>query len=264
MSEDKLDVVTLKGLARTEGGKVSQSHYFDFLRLNLDDYSDVQYTPDEANRISTHLRKLSTGSSAMVPMYCSGPMCPFASTCEFQKMNKAPIGKQCIIEVTLMKEWIIGYIEEYGIDPSNLTELGYANELAEIEIYMRRLKMGLAKPDNLEIVVEQTVGIGNDGTPITQKAISPFMEEIEILQNRRSRVIKLMVGDRQEQYKKEAALKVKLTKDPSSKMAEIRSKLENLTRQMDELSKAPSELTGKKKEVNDALVVTPQDLIDAL
>ena len=53
--------------------------------------------------------------------------------------------------------------------------------------------------------------------------------------NRRSKIIKLMVGDRQEKYKKEAALKVKLDSDPSSMQANMRATLEGLKRELDNL-----------------------------
>ena len=233
---DKQEVVTLKGLAITEDGKITKHGYFQFLKVNLDDYSDLEFSPEEARKVSNHLRKLSTGSTAMTPMYCAGPTCPFANRCPLQQINKAPIGKQCLIEVQLMREWIIRYIEEYDVDPNNFTEVAYINELAEIEILLMRLNMNIAKAENAELIIDQEVGATNQGQPIVQKNISPFMEMKERLQNRRSRIIKLMVGDRQEKYKKEAALKVKLDSDPSSKMAQMRAKIEGLSRQLDKMS----------------------------
>ena len=63
-----------------------------------------------------------------------------------------------------------------------------------------------------------------------------------------------MVGDRQEKYKKEAALKVKLDTDPSSSMAKMRLRIENLSRQLDNIS-TPGETSA---------AVSPQDLIDEI
>ena len=83
------------------------------------------------------------------------------------------------------------------------------------------------------------------------------MDQKEKLQNRRSKVIKLMVGDRQERYKKEAALKVKMEQDPSSQMALMRGKLEELQRNLS-LSSEDSPSPQKEKKM------TPQDLIDAV
>jgi hypothetical protein len=254
---DKHELVTLKGLAITEDGKITKSGYFEFLKVNLDDYSDLEFTPEEARKVSNHLRKLSTGSTAMTPMYCAGNLCPFANRCPLQQIGKAPIGKQCLIEVQLMKEWIIRYIEEYDIDPNNFTEVAYVNELAEIEVLLMRLNMNIAKAENAELVIDQEVGATNQGDPIVQKNVSPFMDLKDRLQARRSKIIKLMVGDRQEKYKKEAALKVKLDADPSSKMAQMRTRIENLTRQLDNMS---SEVQSTQDSGN----LSPQDVINEL
>jgi hypothetical protein len=148
----------------------------------------------------------------------------------------------CLIEVELLKDWIIRYFDEYDVDPNNFTEIGYVNELAEIEIHLMRLNMNLAKAENSELVIDQVAGFSSDGTPVIQKQISPFMELKDKLQSRRSKIIKLMVGDRQEKYKKESALKVKLDTDPSSKMAEMRRKLESLHQQLDKQSSSVQDL----------------------
>lgn len=255
-SREPKEIVTLGGTAITGAGKLTRSNFFRFIGHNLDQYEDVKLSKDEAVRIHHHIQKLSTGSAAMIPMYCGGPKCPFAERCPLQKIGKAPLGRQCLIEVQLMKEWIIRYFEEYDIDPNNFTEISYINELAEIEVMLMRLNMNLAKRENSELVIDQVVGIANDGqTPLLQKNVSPFMELKDRLQSRKSKIVKLMVGDRQEKYKKEAALKVKIDSDPSSKMAAMRSKLDELSREMDSFQK------GEEKVRDPGL--SPQHIIDA-
>ncbi|MAE81780.1 MAG: hypothetical protein CMB80_03510 [Flammeovirgaceae bacterium] len=255
-NRERKELVTLGGTARTVSGKLTKSNYFRFLQHDLDNYEDIELDAKEAKKIHTHLSKLSTGSTAMVPIYCAGSKCPFAQRCPLVEINKAPVGRQCIIEVQLLREWTLRYFEEYEVDPNNFTEIGYINELAEIEILLNRLNMNLAKPENAELVIDQVAHISHDGTPILQKQLSPFMEQKERLQNRRSKVIKLMVGDRQERYKKESALKVKVDQDPSSQMANMRGKLEALQRN---LQLAAGEGSSIQKESK----MTPQDLIDA-
>ena len=254
-NREKKELVTLGGTARTLSGKLTKSNYFRFLQHDLDSYEDIELDEKEARKIHTHLQKLSTGSTAMIPLYCAGPKCPFANRCPLIEIDKAPIGRQCIIETQLIKEWTLRYFEEYDIDPNNFTEIGYINELAEIEILLNRLNMNLAKPEHAELVTDQVVGVSSQGVPVIQKQLSPFMDQKERLQNRRSKVIKLMVGDRQERYKKEAALKVKIDQDPSSQMAEMRGKLESLQRNL----VLDAEVSTTKREK-----ITPQDLIDAV
>jgi hypothetical protein len=260
---EKKSLVTLGGDAITVGGKLTKSGYFEFLANDLDDYSDIEFTPEQARKISSHLRTLSTGSTAMAPMYCAGSGCPFADRCPLHEMGKAPIGKQCLIEVQLMKQWIMNFFEEYDIDPQNFTEVAYANELAELMIYEMRLNMNLAKAENASLVHDQSVGVDRYGEPIIQKQISPFMEQKERIANRKSKIIKLMVGDRQEKYKKEAALKVKLDDDPSTSMADMRARLENLKREMTKIeAQATQQLeAGETSTPKDAGILTPEDLI---
>ncbi len=261
--EDKIVKVAFNGMALYESGKVEKSDYFSFIKQNLDDYSHIQFTPEEAGKFQKYLNKLSTGSYSLVPLICAGPLCQFASRCPLQQMGKAPIGQTCIIEEQLMNRWVIQYMTEYEVDPSNYTEVGYCNELAEIEILLMRLNMAIAKPENAQLVIDQAVGVTNDGEPIIQKQLSPFMEQKEKLQNRRSKIIKLMVGDRQEKYKKESALKVRMDKDPSSRMAGMRAKLEglqsNLNNIENNLGKAPDPKLLDKPKLQQ--ILTPDALL---
>jgi hypothetical protein len=249
-NRERKSLVSLNGTAVTESGKLTKSNYFRFLNHNLDDYDDIVMTPEEAKKVHNHLQKLSTGSQAMVPLYCAGPACIFATTCPLQKINKAPIGKQCILENELLKEWTMRYFEEYDIDPNNFTEIGYINELAEINVMEMRINQQLARPENASLLKEEVAGFSRDGEPIYQSVINPLVEQKEKLSNRKSKIIKLMVGDRQEKYKKEAALKIRQDSDPSSSMAAARQKIESLKRGLDALD-------SKSK-------LTPEDLIASL
>lgn len=269
---ERKQLVTLGGTAITESGKLTKSNFFRFIGHDLDNYETMALTPTQARKIHTHLQKLSTGSYAMTPMYCSGSQCPFSDRCPLVALRAdanseneispthgaAPIGKQCLIEVQLLKEFVMRYFMEYDIDPNNFTEVAYINELAEIEILLMRLNMNLARKENSELIIDQVANISPDGTPILQKQLSPFMEQKERLQNRRSKIIKLMVGDRQEKYKMEAALKIKLDNDPSQRQADMRSKLENLEREL----KSKINLSGAAGQSTTTL--SPEDIIDQI
>lgn len=268
--------MTLGGTAITIDGKLTKSNYFNFLGLDLDKYDDIKMTPKQAKRLDIHLRKLSTGATAMTPMYCAGALCPVANRCPLVQMRnaedpkergdpqhgKAPVAKQCILEVQLIKEWVIRYFEEFDIDPNNFTEIGYINELADLMILEMRINMNLAKVENSSLIVDQTVGVDRDGDPIIQKQISPFIEMKDKIATRRSKIITLMVGDRREKYKKEAALKIKMDTDPSTEHAEMRARLEKLKRELDNVSiELPNLTGGEKQEEILGGPLTPEDLI---
>lgn len=250
--KDKLVTVRLDGTGITKGGKEVRTKFFKILAQDLDDYSDISFTKNEAIRINNHLSKLSTGSTAMVPLICGGSICPFAERCIFVEMGKPPIARACLLEVNMLKQYILEYMDDYEVDPDNFTELSYCNELAEIEVYLWRLNNNLAKPANAELVVDQPIGTDREGNPILQKHVSPFFDMKEKLLLRKSKIIKLMVGDRQERYKREAALKQKDSADTSSKQAEMRRRLEELTRKFDEISTESRALTP------DALIMSDE------
>jgi len=228
----------------------------------------MKLTPADARRIHNHLQKLSTGAAAMVPLYCGGEKCPFKERCPLYSIGKHPLGKQCLLENQLLKEWIMRYFHEYDVDPNNFTEVGYINELAEIEILLMRINMNLSKPENSELVVDKVVGILNDGeTPLIQKDLSPFIELKERLQARRSRIIKLMVGDRQEKYKELAATKMRSEDDPSSNAAKLRGQMDRILAQAKDLDRKIKEAEGNivDAEIVEAEedVLTPEDLINS-
>lgn len=253
-----LALVRLDGIGITESGKMKRVEYFRNLGHNLDQYENITFTPEEAKRIHMHLQKLSTGTAAMTPMYCAGPSCPIASKCPLQQINKAPIGSQCVIEVQLMKDWIMKYFDEFDVDPNNFTEVTYINELADLQIQEMRINQILARSENATMLMDQVVGVDSGGDPIIQKQISPYIKMKESIANRRTKIIKLMVGDRQEKYKKEAALKVRIDSDPSSQMAAMRSKLENLKRELDTVN-----LQEQNSEEDQPATLSPEDLIDS-
>jgi hypothetical protein len=237
--------IKLSGTALTEAGKLTKHKYFEFLNIDLDDYSDMSFTQEEAVKVRGALGKQSTGHTSMVPMICAGDKCPFRNSCVFWKMGKAPLGRQCLIEVNLLREWITSYFEQYEVDPNNFTEVGMISELAEIEIYLWRLSQSLAKPENAELVHDNVVGISPEGVVLTNKQLSVMLEAKERLYSRKSKIIKLMVGDRQEKYKKEAALKQRESDDPSTSMADLRAKLERLTRDVNKKSIQIAEASGQ-------------------
>lgn len=255
-NREKKTTVSLDGTAITASGKLTKSNFFRFLNHSLDDYSDIQMTPDEARRVHSHLQKLSTGATAMVPMFCGGDRCPTKDRCPLYAINKAPVGRQCLIEAQLITEWTIRYMEEYDIDPNNFTEVTMINELADLQILEMRINTNLSKPENAALIINQSVGIDRDGDPIIQQVVSPLMDLKERIAGRRSKIIKLMVGDRQEKYKKEAALKVRIDDDPSSQMSTMRSKLESLKRELDKYEVPSSPL---KKET-----MSPEDLMASI
>lgn len=143
-------------------------------------------------------------------------------------------------------------------------------EMAEIELLLWRINNGLAKPENAELVQDVIVGVDKQGEPLTRMETSALFEAKERLQARKTRMIKLMVGDRQEKYKREAALKVRDTEDPSTQTAQLRGRLQKLLTQAKEVDLKLKEAEGSIIEVKPTGQVpedspqTPEDLIEGI
>jgi hypothetical protein len=265
---DPAEKIFLSGVAITENGTLTKHELFSFLKLDMHDYSDMEFTPEEAVKITQRLRKMSTGSTAMVPMICS-PKCPYMNNCEFVKIGKMPLGRGCIWEVNLLREWQIAYINQYDVDPNNFTELGMINELVEIEVYSWRINQLLASDVHSGMLTDSVVGFlppQSGGGPIHEKKISPLLDIKQMLSARKSRLIKLMVGDRQEKYKREAALKQRETEDPASQVALFRTQINALQEQLNKKQKAISAIDVTEQAKNAGVtsvvesIVTPEDL----
>jgi hypothetical protein len=274
----KTELIKLNGTIIKSDGSEHKGNFFKFLELNPDDYSDISFTPEEAQRIRSHLMHLSTGASAAIPLTCGGKAtCPFSAKCPFvrideenKKINpmaksKVPVGRACLVEVDLLNEWTRFYINEYEINEEDFTEFGMVRELAEIELLLWRINNNLSKPQHAELIQETVVGVDREGNPLTRKEMSSLFEIKERLQNRKSKLFKLMVGDRQEKYKREAALRLKSDDDPSTSSAQLKG-------QISRLLQAAKQLDIKMKEVEGNVInaeaeeksgpLTPQDLID--
>lgn len=237
--------IKLDGTIIKSDGTTYKSNFFKFLELSPDDYSDITFTAEEANRIRGAMCHLSTGASAAIPLICSGLVkCPFTHRCPIAKEEKRrkqedpaassilPIGRACLVELNLINEWTRLYVEEYDIDENSFTEFEMVRELAEIELMLTRLNYNLCKPENAELVQDVVVGVDREGNPLTRKETNALFEAKERLNTRKSRIIKLMVGDRQEKYKEAAALKTSKDKDPSKSSADLRRQIETLQREM--------------------------------
>lgn len=276
----KTEMIKLNGTLMKSDGTSYKSDFFKFLELHPDDYSDISYTPEEANKVRMHLMHLSTGSSAAVPMMCGGAArCPFASRCPFVAIDKeriaeegpackkaTPVGRTCLVEVNLLNEWTRYYVNEYDIEDNSFTELTMVRELAEIELMLWRIKNNLAKPENAELVQDVIVGVDKQGEPLTRQESSAFFDMVERLNNRKAKLVKLMVGDRQEKYKKEAALKIRESVDPSTSAAQLRGKIQKLLEEADKGAKALAhkeaiDINPEGEDAGESTTLTPEDLI---
>lgn len=230
------------------------------LQIKLTDYDDLTFTEDELDYIRRRLTNLRTGSTAAIPLLCAGDKCPFRENCPFFKVGKAPVFKSCLVEINLINEWRRMFIEEYNIDENSFSEILMVSELVEIELMLWRINNNLSKAEYAELVNNVNVGVDAQGNPVQKLETNAFFETREKLVARKSRIIKLMVGDRQEKYKEQAALKKVNDSDPSRQAADVRKKLDSLAAQAKQIA---ADLQKENAIDVKPEILAPEDLIEA-
>lgn len=236
---------SLDGRVLKEDGAIQKTNFFDFLEANLDDYGDITLTANEAGRLRKHVMAASTGVQSLIPLLCAGKQCKFKERCPLYGCDKAPLGRQCPLEVDLLSFFRKRYIEEYNVNPQNMTDLTMVNELAEIEIFEMRCNITLSKTEGQDLTQQNIVGVTNSGNPYHQQVVHTAWELKERLKIRKLKLMEALVGSRKEKWKRAAALKTRDDSDPSSEMSTFRARLESL---QDEIDMVQS---------NDATDVTP-------
>jgi len=226
---------SLNGRVLKEDGAIQKTDFFDFLEMNLDDYSDITLTADEADRLRKHVQAASTGVQSLIPLICAGEQCKFKERCPLYEMGKAPVGRQCLPEVELLTFFRKRFIEEYDVNPQNMTDLVMVNELAEIEIFEMRCNIALSKVDGQDLTQENIVGVTNTGAPYTQKVVHTAWDVKERLKIRKMKLIEALVGSRKDKWKRAAALKTRDEADPSSQMSNLRSRLESMKNEIEDV-----------------------------
>lgn len=249
--------VSIISAPKDEDGKrrIAKERFLEVLTYDVDGINDdTGYTPEEIEYIRRYISKAATGTGSAIALTCPGrAACPFSHRCPFAQLKKEPRDKPCPLESALFTEFLIRYIEELQVDPTNMMELAYCNELAETDILIMRANKALAKPENSEMVyIQETVA--KSGEIAQQMSVSPYLEAREKLVKRRERIIKLMVGDRQERYKKAAALKLKDNTDESV--------LQSKQRAMVYDAQIESERGKAEKASED--ITTPDDLLNSV
>lgn len=144
--------------------------------------------------------------------------------CPLVAENKAPIGKDCLIEVNLIKYWMSKYVQEFNVDPNSLTDLHMVAKLCEYDILEMRASKYLKSSDTT-LLTDFITAYDEQGNPISNKTISPAFELKERIDRMRSKTLKELVATR------EAKLKIIDTQNKvksSNTLADLKEQLDTL------------------------------------
>lgn len=232
----KCEMIKLDGSMIHKDGKITRSNFFDFLELPVGTQKDIQLTPDEAMRFRNHIVRMKIGTSAAVPMLCSGPKCPARHICPFTESKNWPLTLPCVVERELINTWTRTYIEELGIDPESSTSMVLINKLVECDIIDYRANIGLSGARDPEAMTLLKTTIIDTGNSISETvAVHPILEVKEKTHRMRQQILEALAATPREKYKRAAALKkTDDNADAAQYMSKMKATFEKIKRQSKE------------------------------
>lgn len=120
--------------------------------------------------------------------------------CPYYQMGKAPVGRECLLEVMLAEYWTERYIEDLGIDLNSISEVHYLSRLVEISILEERLGkyISINQP---EMMMDVVTAVDDEGNEITNKASSISFEQKERLDRSKMKILESLSATRKEKLK---------------------------------------------------------------
>ena len=166
--------------------------------------------------------------------------------CQLYKMNKAPVGAPCIYEQDYLRSQTERYFEEFNVQPDSPTEMQMVAELAEIDLYERRVTQILSLTHQ-DFSQEDMMGFDAAGNMIARDDISRYLNIKEKLKNRRSKLLESLMATRKERAK--IAVQASGSAIGSGSQS-LKDKLDMLTAGMRGQYVDPSVINGSKNDTN--------------
>jgi len=259
---EEVAIVRLNGSMVKKDGTEDRTKIFDYLEIDLDDYGDIEMSPQEAQHFMNHVRRMKTGVSAFIPMLCPGAIrCPMGTRCPLTQ--KWPVARACPIEVNYIKVQTREYIEGLGVDPDNVYEMTLVSKLVEFDLIDYRANIALAgdKDDGPGLLMHTRIE-REDGGVMDMVVTHPLLDIKERIHKSRMQLLEQFSVTRKEQWKKAAALKQKQSSDVSNQLAKMRTTIEKMKKaaNVKDLDKMIEEATTAATE--DHIVEADWEVLD--
>lgn len=226
---DEQAIVKLDGTVQNSDGTLTKTNLFEYLEIELDDYSDIEMTAPEAQRFMNHVRRMKTGVSAFLPKLCPGPnKCQLGDRCPFE--GRYPLARGCPLEVSLIKERTRSYVESHNIDVGSPYEMSLVDRLVELDVFEYRANLALSNDheDGPRLIRSEFIETKR-GDLLESQIVHPLLEVKEKLHRKRMDILRALVASPQEKYKEAAATKKKDSGGFSSQLANLRSMIIKMT-----------------------------------
>lgn len=219
--------IGLTGIVIKDNGQITKDDHMAKLSIDAHKYKNIVLTEDEARHVTNQMRRMTTGVNSVVPMVCTGDLCPFRKSCVYYEIGKVPLGKPCLVESQLIEYWMAQYFEEFDVNPQRITEVHLISELAELDIYEMRVTKYLAE-NHQTLLQEVMTGVDPAGNVISNLEASRAFDLKERLKKQRMKVLEALMATRKEKIK--AIANVVTGTDTASRISELKEKLEKLNR----------------------------------
>lgn len=172
----------------------------------------------QAIEIAKRLRNTKHGMYASVPIICKAEGCPYAESCELQQMGLAPFAEKCPMEIAAIEDLFSRYCTDMNInpeDPHQQVDAIMVKEVVDLDISMLRCDKKMAV--SADFIIDQVVGMSEDGDAIARKELHPLTEYKEKLRAQKFKTLNLLNSTRKD---KEGS-KVSVVFDPSERAAQM-------------------------------------------
>jgi hypothetical protein len=147
--------------------------------------------------------KLKQGSLHAIPRKCIPDSCPSGFRyCPVLKAGLSPAGYRCPVESALIEQLFWGYVDELGIDPESIVELGLVRDLVDQDIQQIRKSELLA---NEGFIQENIVGMSQEGVPIFRKDLAPTVDYEDRILRRKKEIRTALLATRADRAKYDLA-----------------------------------------------------------
>lgn len=212
--------------------------WWDAAGLPPDRYPRLELTREEEREVLRERGRNRMGLSSSVPMSCPGrDRCPFSrgwedggGHCEWARIRKEPVGRPCIVEMQLITDRTEMYAGQFevGAGSEEAVDRLQCMELAEYDVYERRLSLSLTEAERAELVEENVIGTDEHGGPVYARQTALAWALKVNIKNRRDRVLRQLVATREAKWKKAAALKEAPADDHSTQFAGMMGRLSRI------------------------------------
>jgi hypothetical protein len=246
----KGELMVLDGHALIDG-KLERSKFFDFLGVDLSDYSHTRMTPKQALKFKNTIVRMKHGVSAAIPMICGGPKCP-NKLCAFHEEKNWPLAKPCLYEVRMVQALTASYMEDLVVEPDCLSEMVLVNKLVECDLIDYRANIGLSGGNDEEAASLLSVTVVDNGNTTSENInLHPLLEAKSKAHKERMQILESLAATRRERYKKAAALKKSDDTDTSVFLASLKATFDEESTKKDEVSSLDRIKEDAKKVSND-------------